>query len=112
MLWGEDPRSLYGEHCASCHGQQGEGAFNWRKAGADGKYPPPPLNGTGHAWHHPRKVLFDVIQNGTQRIGGNMPPWKDRLNDAQIKDIIAWFQSKWSDEIYAAWYRREQDSEK
>lgn len=103
---------LFQQNCAVCHGKQAEGSPNWQQAGPDGKYPPPPLNGTAHAWHHPTKVLMDVIKNGTQRIGGNMPPWKDKLTDEQIRDIIAWFQAKWPDEIYAAWYRNEQQSRK
>jgi len=103
---------LFQQHCAACHGKQAEGTANWQKPGPDGKAPPPPLNGSAHAWHHPTRVLIDVIKNGTQRIGGNMPAWKDKLTDAQIRDIIAWFQAKWSDEIYAAWYRNNQQSEK
>ena len=101
---------LFQQYCAACHGKNAEGAPNWQQRDKHGKFPAPALNGTAHAWHHPGKVLIDVIQNGTQRIGGNMPPWKDRLTETQIRDIIAWFQSKWSDEIYAAWYRIEKDS--
>lgn len=103
---------LFQQHCAACHGKNAEGTRNWQQRDAAGKLPPPPLNGTAHAWHHPTSVLIDVIQNGTQRIGGNMPPWKDKLSEAQIRDIIAWFQAKWSDEIYAAWYRLETDAGK
>lgn len=103
---------LFQQHCARCHGKQAEGAVNWQRRDTAGKLPPPPLNGTGHAWHHPTKVLMNVIKNGTGRIGGNMPAWKDKLSDAQIKDIIAWFQTKWPDEIYAAWHRNNQQSGK
>ena len=48
---------IYAQHCAACHGNGGQGSFTWRKPDADGKYPPPPLNGTGHAWHHPMSIL-------------------------------------------------------
>jgi len=99
----EKGKALFARNCASCHGDRAQGTFNWQKAGPDGKYPPPPLDGSAHAWHHPKTVLRDVIRNGTQRIGGNMPPWRDKLNDADIDAIIAWFQSLWPDEIYAAW---------
>jgi len=99
----EKGKVLFGKHCASCHGDSAQGALNWQKAGPDGKYPPPPLNGSAHAWHHPTAALRSVIRNGTQRIGGNMPPWRDKLNDAEIDAIIAWFQSLWPDELYAAW---------
>jgi mono/diheme cytochrome c family protein len=101
---------LYQQNCAVCHGKQGQGAPDWQKMDADGKYPPPPLNGSAHAWHHPKSVLVDTIKNGTAKLGGNMPAWKDKLSNEQINDIIAWFQSKWSDEIYSAWYEMDQRS--
>ena len=101
---------LFRQNCAVCHGKQAEGAPNWQKMDADGKYPPPPLNGSAHAWHHPKSVLVDTIKNGTAKLGGNMPAWKDKLSNEQINDIIAWFQSKWSDEIYSAWYEMDQRS--
>ncbi|MFO7604327.1 MAG: c-type cytochrome [Gammaproteobacteria bacterium] len=98
-------KQLFRQNCAVCHGAEAEGAANWQQRDADGKYPPPPLNGTAHAWHHSHAQLKDVIKKGTLRIGGNMPPWEDRLTEAEMDDIIYWFQAKWSDEIYAAWYR-------
>jgi mono/diheme cytochrome c family protein len=101
---------LYQQHCAECHGMQAEGAPNWQQPGPDGKWPPPALNGTAHAWHHPMAVLKRVIRDGTQQLGGNMPPWGDKLNEQEMEDIIAWFQAKWPDELYAAWYRRDQQS--
>jgi len=99
---------LFQKNCAICHGSKAQGASNWRQPDARGKYPAPPLNGTAHAWHHPREVLKDTIKKGTIRIGGNMPAWGGKLTDAEIDDIIAWFQSKWSDEVYAAWSKNNQ----
>lgn len=96
-------RKLFVQHCARCHGANGEGAFDWRRRGPDGKFPPPPLNGTGHDWHHPRAQLRDVIKTGTLARGGGMPAWGDKLSDAEIDAVIAWFQSLWPDEIYAEW---------
>jgi len=94
---------VYRTHCAVCHGSRAQGAPNWQKPGPDGRYPPPPLNGTGHDWHHPSAALKEVIRNGTQRIGGSMPPWRDKLSETDIEAVIAWFQSTWPDEIYRAW---------
>jgi len=94
---------VYRAHCATCHGNRAQGALNWQKPGADGKYPPPPLNGTAHSWHHPLAALQDVIRHGTQRIGGNMPPWRDKLSPAEIEAVIAYFQSLWPEELYRAW---------
>jgi mono/diheme cytochrome c family protein len=94
---------LYQQHCASCHGTSAQGAPNWQKSGPDGKYPPPPLDGSAHAWHHPMVALKQTIQEGTQRLGGAMPAWKGKLSEADTDALIAWFQSTWPDEIYATW---------
>ena len=96
---------LYQQNCAECHGQNGEGAPNWHIQGPDGKYPPPALNGTAHAWHHPMPALKRTIREGTLAIGGNMPAWKDKMSEQEIEDVIAWFQSKWPEELYQAWAR-------
>ncbi len=94
---------LFKQHCASCHGERAQAAAGWERPGVDGKYPPPPLDGSAHAWHHPAAALKDVIANGTQRIGGNMPPWRDKLSEADIEAVIMYFQSLWPAEIYQAW---------
>jgi len=99
------------QNCAVCHGSNAEGAPNWNQPDASGKYPAPPLNGTGHAWHHPRQALISTINYGTVRLGGSMPAWKDKLSDQDINDVVAWFQSRWPDELYAAWQRMDQASQ-
>lgn len=96
-------KALFQQHCAQCHGAGAQGAFNWRTTAPDGKYPPPPLNGSGHAWHHPRTALKQTIRQGTIGIGGSMPPWDEKLSEEDIDTIILWFQSLWSDEVYSAW---------
>lgn len=96
---------LYQQNCAECHGASGQGDVNWRQRDADGMFPPPPLNGTGHTWHHPKEVLLDVIHNGSPRGMGKMPAWRDKLSDDEIEAIIAWFQSRWPGQVYSAWYR-------
>lgn len=104
-----DPRQVqlgaqvFQDNCARCHGQDAQGAPNWRQPDADGFYPPPPLNGTGHAWHHPRAVLRDVIASGSPPGQGKMPAWRDKLSDEQIEAVITWFQSKWPEDVYAMW---------
>ena len=101
---------LYRDNCAVCHGDTAQGDAGWRQIGADGKYPAPPLNGTGHGWHHPLSVLFVTVKNGSPGGQGNMPAWKDTLTDDEIVAAIAWFQSKWPKEIYTAWYQRDQQA--
>ncbi|MEJ2177263.1 MAG: c-type cytochrome, partial [Gammaproteobacteria bacterium] len=67
----EQGQSLYRANCAVCHGQNAEGTVkNWQERDADGKLPPPPLNGTAHTWHHPVEGLALTIRDGTQAIGG------------------------------------------
>lgn len=102
---------LFLNNCASCHGANAEGSPNWSQPDANGKYPAPPLNGTGHAWHHPKQALIMTIQHGTARMGGSMPAWLGKLSDQDIEDIVAWFQSQWPDELYAAWQRTDQASQ-
>jgi mono/diheme cytochrome c family protein len=92
---------LFARHCAACHGANAEGAAGWQHPGADGHMPAPPLNGSAHAWHHPLGDLVRTILQGQ----GNMPGWRGVLSVAEILAVVAWFQSLWSDEIYAAWQR-------
>jgi mono/diheme cytochrome c family protein len=94
---------LFQKNCASCHGDRAQGAFAWQRPGVDGKYPPPPLDGSAHAWHHPYAALKQTIRQGTLHIGGNMPAWGGTLSESDIEAVIAWFQSLWPDPIFSAW---------
>ncbi len=98
---------IFKNNCASCHGDNAQGTTtNWRQTLADGSYPPPPLNGSAHAWHHPLKMLQRTVRDGGISLGGTMLPFKDKLNDEEIISVIAYFQSKWSNDIYKAWVER------
>ena len=97
-------KSLYQAHCAACHGVNAESTVaDWHVPDADGRYPPPPLNGTAHTWHHPLPSLMQTVREGTASIGGSMPGWKETLDDEQIFSILVWLTSLWPDEIYQAW---------
>ncbi len=102
----EKGKSLFLQNCASCHGLDASGTADWKKTDANGNFPPPPLNGTGHAWHHSISVFKTTIRQGGIRLGGTMPPFEAILNDSDMDAIISFFQSKWSDEIYEGWERR------
>ena len=97
---------LFRKNCAQCHGPLGQGRPQWNKPDANGKYPAPPLNGTGHTWHHPDRVLKKIIKDGTGNLGGNMPAWKDKLSDSDIDAILEWIKAQWPDNIYWAWSER------
>lgn len=107
LAWG---RQLYRQHCAVCHRENAEGDPNWRRRDADGMWPPPALNGTAHAWHHPLDDLRRMIREGSPPGQGRMPAWKGKLSDAQIDVIILWLQSLWPDEVYVAWWEIDQRS--
>ncbi|MCF6282150.1 MAG: cytochrome c [Candidatus Polarisedimenticolaceae bacterium] len=97
---------LFAKFCAECHGERAASTTEWRKQNAEGYYPPPPLNGSAHTWHHSLPLLQRTIQEGGAKFGGQMPPFADKLNAAEIDAIIAWFQSLWPDKTYASWSGR------
>ncbi len=103
---------IFAEYCAYCHGKAAEGDPDWKTQGPTGILSPPPLNGSGHAWHHSMSVLFNYIKDGSLAKGGSMAPYATTLSDREIKDVIAWFQSKWPDEIYNAWAETNQRDKK
>lgn len=103
-------RSLYQNNCVVCHGANAEATPDWKTPDTNGHYPPPPLNGSAHAWHHPLIVLASTIHNGGQPVGGLMPAFKDQLTESEIIDIIAGFQHYWPDPIYERWLQIENSS--
>ncbi|MBY0473623.1 MAG: cytochrome c [Nitrosomonas sp.] len=101
--------AVYVTNCAGCHGPNGEATPDWRKPNPDGKYPPPPLDSSAHAWHHSTDVLKKTILKGTPPEIGSMPAWEGILTEHQVDDVIAWIKSLWSDEIYDIWYKNFED---
>ena len=97
-------RDRFQQYCAVCHGRWGEGlAEDWKKPDANGNYPPPPLNGTAHAWHHPTEVLQRTIANGGVPLGGTMPAFGTVIDPHEALDVIAYFQSFWPGDVYSRW---------
>lgn len=100
-------KQVFQKNCMVCHGSEGQGLVqDWRKPQADGHYPPPPLNGTAHTWHHPISTLLEVINAGGIPLGGKMPAFGDRLSDTEKTAVIAWFQHWWPENIYQGWIER------
>ena len=94
--------AVFSANCAVCHGDAAQGLTeDWRARQADGSFPPPPLNGSAHAWHHPLAVLLQVIDAGGTALG--MPGFSGQLNRQEKLAAIAFFQAYWSDETYAQW---------
>ena len=95
---------IYGEYCASCHGQNLEGEENWQTPLADGGYPAPPHDETGHTWHHPDQLLFKYTKHGGTAVVGpnfksNMPGFEDQLSDDEIRSVIDFIKSTWPEGI-------------
>ena len=97
---------LFQQNCAGCHGANAELTIDWKKTDSNGQYPPPPLNGTAHAWHHALPQLKQTIQRGGVALGGVMPAFESKLNDAEIDAVISYFQSKWPADTYRKWAAR------
>ncbi len=97
---------LFQQNCAVCHGINAEGTKEWKIMDANGNYPPPPLDGSAHAWHHSIPQLARSIKEGGIKLGGVMPAFGDKLSDQEVLAVIAFFQSKWPDEVYKVWHDR------
>jgi mono/diheme cytochrome c family protein len=96
-------REVYQQNCVICHGANAEGAINWATPGPDGLYPPPPHDDTGHTWHHSDRVLYETIRDGMNdplQPGSplRMPMWGGKLTDAEIRAVIEYFRSLWTEE--------------
>ncbi|MCB1948642.1 MAG: cytochrome c [Burkholderiales bacterium] len=101
--------SVFQANCENCHGKNASGTTDWRTPTADGKFPPPPLNGTAHAWHHSTAVLKKTILKGGPPEFSTMPAWENILTEQQVDDVIVWIKSLWPDEIYTTWYHNFED---
>ena len=55
-------KAVFEKNCQICHGSQAQGAPNWRQRDVDGRFPPPPLDGSAHAWHHSLSELKNKIE--------------------------------------------------
>lgn len=104
-------KAVYEKYCLECHGAGGKGQpGDWRVRDADGHFPPPPLDDSAHAWHHPTADLLEIIREGSPQGQGKMPAWKGRLSEQEMHDAVAYIKSLWSDEVYTLWSKMEQQS--
>ena len=97
---------VYARHCIACHNANAQGTSSWMERGGDGNFPPPPLNGSAHAWHHPLSIQKRTIREGSIRLGGKMPPFGDKLSEDEMLAVISYFQSFWSEDTYQGWLKR------
>lgn len=100
-------QQVYQARCASCHGVKLEGQPNWQQELPGGGRPAPPHDASGHTWHHPDALLFDITKRGSQASMPDagvtmMPGFGGVLSDAEIWAVIAYIKSQWPSEIQAA----------
>jgi mono/diheme cytochrome c family protein len=96
-------RTVYEQHCASCHGANAEGAPNWQERDAHGELPAPPHNAEGHMWRHSDADLYQMVEKGwrdpfnkTQRL--TMPAFIEELSPEQIRAVITYLKTLWTPE--------------
>lgn len=110
LLRADDPETVaighrvYDTHCASCHGDELEGQPDWMRRDAEGFLPAPPHDASGHTWHHPDAVLFDITRNGVGDSVGpdyrtRMPAFGGRLPDDAIVQALSYLKSRWPEDI-------------
>ncbi len=95
---------VYAEHCASCHGANLEGEPEWRSPKPEGTMPAPPHDGTGHTWHHPDELLFQLTKYGVKAVApegykSDMPAFEGVLSDEEIVAVLSFIKAQWPEEL-------------
>lgn len=106
---------VYRMHCAACHGAKLEGQPNWRQRLPGGRFPAPPHDASGHTWHHPDRLLFNITRNGIERYAppgyqSDMPAFGGKIPDADIWAVLAYIKSTWPADIRKAQSQAEQNA--
>ena len=73
-------RGNYAKHCASCHGETGEG----KTVEVEGKKIKAPSLRTGHALNHSDADFVKQINKG----GDGMPAFADKMSAQEIEDMV------------------------
>ena len=83
-------RKVFEDNCAACHRLSGEGL--------PGTFPA--LNGDPFVVGDPAPVIATVL-NGRKGKLGQMPTWKDQLNDQQVAAVVSYIRHAWSNKAKA-----------
>ena len=99
-------QTIYKDNCASCHGISLEGQIGWQTEIVDGRRLAPPHDETGHTWHHPAELLYNMTKYGFEEMLGkkypnNMPVYGDILSDGELLAVLAYIKSTWPEKIKA-----------
>ena len=110
-------RAIFEQNCAACHGVDGQGQFPEAPLEPDitGRIGAPPHDETGHSWHHSDTSLLQYVTNGGFSDPARfytMPPFNAVLSDEQIKLVIAYIKTMWTDEQREMQRQLTEDEEK
>ncbi|MCW5712885.1 MAG: cytochrome c [Bauldia sp.] len=108
-------QTLYLANCASCHGVDLEGQPNWQTPLADGRFPAPPHDETGHTWHHSDAQLFAIVKFGMGAVvegygPSGMPAFSGLISDRDIENVLRFIKSNWP--LREREYQRERTRER
>ncbi len=107
----DEGEGLYQQHCSSCHKPDLSGDVDWKVPDDDGLFRPPPMDSTGHTWHHADRLLIDIIK-GNRGYESNMPQFDGTLEDTEIAMILEYLKSTWGpDERQFQWQVTWQESD-
>ena len=90
---------LYAENCAGCHMGNLAGHEEWNKSlDEDGHRRAPPLNGTGHTWHHSPEYLFQVTKYGFKK---TIPDYEGKmLGNDTLSDLFIIYQFYFNNKFF------------
>src|SRR4030042_126215 len=74
-------QEIFGDNCAACHRLTG--------AGLPGTFPA--LNGNPFVVADPKPVIATIL-NGRKGQLGQMPTWKDKLDDQQLAAVVTYIR--------------------
>ncbi|MBT3777055.1 MAG: cytochrome c [Pelagibacteraceae bacterium] len=101
----EQGKELYVENCITCHMENLSGHPKWKsELDEEGQRQAPPLNGTGHTWHHSPMQLFHIIRYGFKKIDPNYKGkmiGNENLTDDEIWSILEYIKTMWPENIRA-----------
>lgn len=94
----DEGQVIYKANCSACHGVDLTATSDWKVPDNAGRYPPPPLDSSGHAWHHPTTLLHEIIRDGSTAEGSAMVGFADRLSETEIEAVVEYLKTTWGTE--------------
>jgi len=83
--------TLFRQYCVACHGVKGIGEFSWQTR----ERAAPPLDSSGHAWHHEDAQLVRMILDKPLP-DSKMPAWGSILSRNDALDLVAYIKTLWT----------------